>query len=389
MRILILFLILSCGSAFAANCNPTDQTGCAQDCSGTVGSMTPIQLPNTGWTQGSVTIPGVDCIYGILWNSGLTCTNNTFGTSVYGCLDAYFIHGVTFSQMDQIWCWHGGGFVGGNREGCFGQGNNYKSPVMLLQYLANKPNSKGVLGGFVVIEADYRLASPLGSNAFPTNWQDMKCAEAYYEAHLGVLNTGFPGDINQVRMTYGPSAGGPMAWWQANSSDSAYTWSCPTAAQTKPTAGYRWVAAWTPMSLALPSANATWDNCSGCTTGAINNLLNCSSSTTCRTADTTLQASPYLLITNGNTSLSPNGMFQFGGSDTLIPPSWSGGGNFSLAFNAYAALTPPVIIPSRVYSAQIHEGDLQILPYAPSVLDAMNFLINRASGGVSGVNGTF
>lgn len=375
MRLIIIGLLFI-GSCFGASCNPTDQSGCAADCGNTVGSFTPIALPNTGWTQGNTTIAGVSCIYGILYNSGLTCTNNTFGTTDYGCLDAFYIPGL--SNYDQWWCWHGGAFTGGNREGCFGQGNNYKSPVMQLQALADTPNSKGVKGGFVIIEADYPVASPLGTNAFPTNWQQMKCAEAFYEANLGVSGTGFPGTLNNVRLIYGPSAGGPLAWWQANTTDNAYAYSCPTVAQVKPSGGYRSVSAWSPMSFGLPSGNATIDNCTGCTTNALYNLLsnpsNVSTNALARTQDTALQASPYLLITNGNAAnLTKFQMFQWGISDVLIEPVWAGGGNQPLTVSSYAALATPIPFVVEMLLGG-HEADLTTIPYAASVNDARTFL---------------
>ena len=271
-----------------------------------------------------------------------------------------------------IFCWHGGGFSGGEPESCFGQGFTSYSPVALIQLYLDTLNPVGGKG-IGIIEVDSLLATEPGVNTFPAfGWQSPKCAVWYALAN----QASFGGNWSIVG-NYGPSAGGTTSWWVGQTSDALYAASCPTSPR-RPPGGYRTVAAWPAMVLGVPVGNAMIDHTNAMGPSGLYHLLNADSVATVRSQDAALNASPNSNITQANYEfLAQPLMMQFGETDTLVEPTWNSGagGNSVEPMDRYREVSPSLSPVNVIYANCGHMCDLGELPFAPSVTAAFNFLL--------------
>lgn len=394
----LLFIGLVCGfphHAHAVTCNPTDISGCpASDCPATANVLTSAAVPGTAWTQDGVSTASVDCYKSIEYNNVNCPITNPGGSQ---CLiDFWMPHEAPSNpnNYELIICYHGGGFTVGNRQSCWGDGFNPNVNITKVQELLGTPNAVGGKG-VVIVSVDYRLAVSAGTNTFPAQWQDAKCAIWYLLANGG--NSTFPFNKSLIGM-YGPSAGGTVAWWAGSTPDNLYTTACPSSPSV-PTNGYRVVSAWPAMNFMLPTGFSNWE-CSNNNVATVQpaweQILNCSSQATCRTQASSLNADEVSNISQGNIAAFKRSqqMFQFGLTDQLILPYYSAstqctsnGGNVVGAMNAYQALSPAINPVVELLPNCAHECDLMNLN-APSVTDAFSFLLNRSSGYRGGMNAT-
>lgn len=357
---LAIFVVLA-GAAHAA-CNPTDSSSCPTTCNGTAGSTTPTVISGTAYTPAGVTSISEVCAI-------------QYGATSAQVVDVIWATGANATTTQAILCFMNGGWNSGTQDNCTGAGTtqNLSDAILKVQAAAATPNRVGGKGIIIYLFA-YRIST---SAAFPAQWQDGKCGGSWFQANGGTST--FIGNTSLVSI-WAWSAGGTVGWWLANTPNNAFTWSCPSSA-ANPSKGYLFAGVATPMSIAYPLGNSMYDGtgcsacfgppCAGCNTinagvTAVNDLLNCSSLTTCRTADGG-NVSPSSLIA-ASTSLQPNVFLADGGADPLVIPGncaqtsgyWGtgGGGNIITPLAQYAALSTPIYPTVFILPGYPHGGDL-------------------------------
>jgi uncharacterized protein (TIGR03437 family) len=385
---IVLFVCTISFPAFASNC--TNTMTCPADCPGAAGSLSFSPIANTAYTSPlGTSIPSTDCIFSIPYDSaGTPCPGA--GGLVFNpgnCITAAFKpHGYAASSLFWIVCWHGGGGFGGLAEACFGGGNDTIAPIELVQRYLDTPNPVGGKGIGVVL-VSYPISTSPGTATFPAQFRAVACSISWMMA-------GKLGATPSILGYYGPSWGGTLSFWAGNVPTSAYGASLTCLNPDRRPQQSRTVSAWPPMVWMQPAASSLWENGSYTDNGAtaheaMEDALNCSSLQTCYANDVSLNATPYLQINSGNlTQIESNAqMFQFGATDTLVQPYWSGntGGQFVDPMQRYWALgIAPLTV---VYPNCGHECDLGNVGTG-TMRDALNFLLNTPTiltGGVTPV----
>jgi hypothetical protein len=294
------------------------------------------------------------------------------------------------NNYEIIYCMHGGGgSLGGvQADGCWGDGTPIQESILKVQRYLGTPNAVGGKG-IVLALVNYRLTASNGvpgTNSFPAQWQDAKCAVWHVLANPSI----FPGNKSLIGM-YGASWGATMVRWAAVTPDNLYPPSCDSPAPSTPPQ-FRVVESWNPMSWMYPFGNSAWDNSIQTIRNAMMQQLNCNSEGSCEASCANLNCDPIAntVTTNMATYLNVQEMHQYGAADTLIIPKWgvgaTQGGNLYGTAAAYSALSPPLHPYLELLPNCIHVCDTT-LDNSPSETDAFNFLLMTAhttSGGLGG-----
>jgi uncharacterized protein (TIGR03437 family) len=382
MRCLLLIVATSF-PAFASNCTNTGT--CPTNCANTADSTTFAAIANTAYTSpAGTTITSTDCVDEIPYDTVGSYPACNSVTVTYNCVNAFMPHGFAPSSLFWILCWHGGGGNAGYYNACFGpcSAGCTKYPIQLIQQYLDTPNPVGGKG-IGIVEFEYCWSQETGCR-FPFQAQSVSCGISWVMAG----NLGF---IPTMLGYYGPSWGGALSFWAGNVPTSVYGASPTCLSPDARPAQSRTVSAWAPMVWMQPDGSSLWENGmyddNGATAhAALEDALNCSSQPTCYANDVSLNATPYLQIDSGNLSrIQSNAqMFQFGATDTLIEPYWSGNtaGQLAYPLQKYQALgiTPA----SVVYPNCGHECDLGDIGTG-TMRDAFNFLLNTPAVLTSGI----
>lgn len=401
-------------SGFAQTCNPSNTSGCPASFPGFRTSTTPTAVPGTGYTINGVTTASVDVFWGVPYNRTVCPYNPGSGGKQSSCdLAVVMPHEAPSNpnNYEIVFCFHGGGGSNGGVElsDCWASdtGPVQQSVLYVQKYLgtANAVGGKGI----VLILVNYRLTAgggSYGTNSFPAQWQDAKCAVW----HVLANSSTFPGNRSLIGM-YGPSWGGTMAWWAAETPDNAYAPSCDSPAPaTDPQ--YRVVSAWPALDWLYPLNNGSFDNVNltngyqEAIIGQMNSNVESTIQANCAALSPSCDPVENIVSTNLAVYQNVQAMFQFGSygnscatADCLVMPYWNtlgvtegttgrapGGNLYNLA-TAFDGLSMPIRPYMQIlWPNCYHECDTASTP-SGSQIDAFNFLMMTAqttSGGLGG-----
>lgn len=399
----------------AQTCNPANVSGCPSFWPGARGSTSPTAIPGTGYTANGVTTASVDVFWGVEYNHPVCPFSAGTGGNQSSCdITVVMPHEAPGNpnNYEIVFCFHGGGSSSGGNEfsDCWahGPGPVQQSIVYVQQYLGT-PNAVGGKG-IVLILVNYRLTlggGAYGTNSFPAQWQDAKCAVW----HVLANSSTFPGNKSLIGM-YGPSWGGTLVWWAAETPDNAYAHSCDSPVPQKEPQ-FRIVASWPALDWLYPLNNGSYDNVTQ-TRAYINAIIgqmnsNVEGTIQANCASMSPSCDPVENIVSANLAVYENvqAMFQFGSygnscvtADCLIMPYWNtlgvttgttggapGGNLYNLAA-AFDGLSVPVRPFMQILSPNcIHECDTTSTP-SGSQTDAFNFLLMTAHTTSGGLNGS-
>jgi hypothetical protein len=376
-------------------CNPSNTSGCPANWLGRHASTTPTAIPGTGYTINGVTTASIDEFWGVEYNHSVCpIAMPPVNGNQSGCDIAWVMPHEAPSNPNNyeiIYCMHGGGgSLGGvQADGCWGDGTPIQESILKVQRYLGTPNAVGGKG-IVLALVNYRLTATNGvpgTNSFPAQWQDAKCAVWHVLANPTI----FPGNKSLIGM-YGASWGATMVRWASATPDNLYPPSCDSPAPSTPPQ-FRVVESWNPMAWMYPFGNSGWDNSIQALRNAMMQELNCTSEGACEASCALLNCDPIANTVSANmaTYLNVQEMHQYGAADTLIIPKWgsgaSQGGNLYGTATAYAALSPPLHPYLELLPNCIHVCDTTS-DNSPSETDAFNFLIMTAQTTSGGLGGT-
>ncbi len=383
MRLALLFLFALTASA-ACNRNDTSCGGLT-DCPATPGSSTPAVVSGSTWTVGPTTST-VSCLSTQEMDTGRPCSNSALDRL---CADIYWpTSNVDLNKVEWWICEHPGGGTIGQRESCFGATTSIAVPVELVQRALHRVNRRGGYGLGIIL-VDYPLSTGVGNNTFPIQAQAAKCHVSWAVTQLPVLVPGITQPIDHLAI-FGISWGGNMAWWGGNLPANFYAdpGTCIGGALVAPSNGVVGASMWGVMSGVRPVGNSTYENSTPGSgqnfTTAMNRQLNSTTLSVMQANDLSTHFTAANDIVQANiASLSKNWFFGWGASDTLVPPTWSGGGNLTLTAAQYAALSPPIVptILSMTGLPSTHTGDSSTGIIAISLNQAYEFLMGPQPSG--------
>lgn len=414
MLVALLGLTWFSASGSAQICNPSNTSGCPALFPGARSVKTPTAVPGTGYTSNGVTTASIDVMWGLGYNRSVCPYSEGTGGNQSSCDLAVIMPHEAPSNPNNyeiVFCFHGGGGSSGGNElnDCWASSAGpVQQSILYVQKYLGTPNAVGGQG-IVVILVNYRLTAGgglYGTNSFPAQWQDAKCAVW----HVLANSSTFPGNKSLIGM-YGPSWGGTMVWWAAETPDNAYAPSCDSSAPgTDPQ--YRIVAAWPALAWLYPLNNASFDNVN--LTQAYKNAIigqmnsNVESTIQANCAAMSPNCDPVENIVSANLAVYQNvqALFQFGSygnscatADCLVMPYWNtlgvragttggaAGGNLYNLAAAFDGLSAPIRPYMQIlWPNCFHECDTASTP-SGSQADAFNFLLMRTqttSGGLGG-----
>jgi hypothetical protein len=225
--------------------------------------------------------------------------------------------------------------------------------------------------GVPVYTINYTLT---GTAIWPAQWRDPKCF--LWTLATDAPSSTFPGNPMDIRMfnsSVGSQIGTNVAW----SADNAHTASGCGVSLNSNYQITRMVNVSAPVDLGVAGLGGSTAYTP--IASFINTLLNCSSLSTCQTADNSLVASSVKLITNGNTRLNIPVFWMVGTTEAAVITSVQTVEAISLA----AGLSPPLnwnywIGPNGHTSDQQSGFSGQLLPAA------LNWLLGNSPNPMGG-----
>jgi hypothetical protein len=412
----LLILFLFAIPCYAVNCNPsnTNWTGCPATwgaISGiTVGSTTPLAIPNTAWTApNGASTTGIDIIYEVSTNSA-NCPYAAGSDDIQSTCNVTEVMPAEAisnpSHFEPIFCYNGGGFYeyGVEVRDCFGS-TLITNPILAVQQCLSKVNVYGY-NGCVIFLVNYRktIYNTPGTNTYPLQWQDGKCPVWYVVANQNV----FYGNFAVIGL-YGTSSGSWFSFIVSETPDNMYTASCAASAPSSPPL-YRAVPAWNVGSTMYTHGNSSWEN-SPASDDIFTAWFNCTNQSTCQVAcaafTDTCDPTQYLL-NQGPSNLAilqrTKLMYEGGSIDCELPQWFPTTGSYSCTnpptgsnvtggnmYQPIAAFQAMGFYPTVDTIIGGHVSDLGVTNWTnglpQSANDAFNFILNYTAHGTGSLMG--
>ncbi len=407
-RFLLIAGLLACAVSARANgtcAYPSTTSGCPPSWAfAKQGVTTPTAIANTAYTGANgVSTAGLYVQHGLVYNNAcgysapVSNVQSSCDITVVAPMECYSSLGGSPGSCYVVFCIHGGAFAvnGNDYEGCWGDSTIAQEDIFYVQKYLGVPNPVG--NKIAIVTVDYRLIAQsggLGTNSYPIQWQDGKCALWYTIANSSIMP--FSTSIMGI---YGPSAGGTLAMWAALTPDNYYNNPGCNASPPATDPQYRIAAAWPFVSWIYPYNNTVSNN----STGAQNVVRSemdanaiASIKTNCGSTTPTCDPAENILLGGSSTNTALKNaqvLYQFGSCDMTVIPYWNSntGGNLYNLAAAYAGggsgLNPFMeLFPSSVGCT--HEATIGHIDGAAQI-DAFNFLLAVANSGSGGLGGSF